>query len=371
MVLNAGMIRNGEEAFMKPLSRNSRTGVGLSKLSMFPDEVYEPKAGFEPALALLERMGIGHIDIRRVNGVDSVIDASADDLDAAVRLLRKHAITVAMLATPIFKCPIHGNEGPAWGGHHGIGARIDYQRYMDLLPRTFTLAEKFGTRKIRCFAFWRQHRLDDVFDEVVEKLARAAELAKAAGFQLLLENEHNTLAGTGVEQARILKAINNRSILGIYDEGNSRRINGDIKADYEAMRGWIGHIHVKHRRLDVICGWPTVIQPYHDLVSGYRTFFLWKQPKGPFRGEIRVGGKKFQISAARTTLSLDNSDVEYFRPLFQNLKNDGYEGLIAVDNGWEGFEDRLPVPELEAHITTAMADLARLLDEIWTGKSGT
>jgi sugar phosphate isomerase/epimerase len=315
-------------------------------------------------------MGIGYIDIRRVNGIDSVIDASDNDLDAAVRLLNKHNIKVAALATPIFKCPIHGNEGPAWGGHHGIGRKIDYQRYLDLLPRAFSLAEQFGTRKIRCFAFWRQHKLDDVFDEVVEKLGRAAELAKAAGFQLLLENEHNTIVGTGVEQARVLKAINNRSILGIYDEGNSRRINGNITADCEAMRGWIGHIHVKFRRLDVICGWPTPIQPYPDLVSGYRAFFLWNQPKGPFKGEIRLGGKKFELSAARTTVNLGNSDVDYFRPLFQTLKNDGYEGLIAVDNGWEGLKERLPVPEFEAHIMTGMADLARLLDEIWMQGSG-
>jgi sugar phosphate isomerase/epimerase len=275
-----------------------------------------------------------------------------------------------MLGTPIFKCPIHGNEGPAWGGHHGVGRKIDYRRYLDMLPRTFSLAEKFGTRKIRCFAFWRQQRLDDVFDEIVDKLGRAVELAKAAGFQLMLENEHNTTAGTGVELARILKAINDPTILGIYDEGNSRRINGDIMADYEAMRGWIGHIHVKHRWLDVICGWPTPIQPYPDLVSGYRTFFLWNQPKGPFKGEIRLGGKKFEVNAARTCVKLGNSDVDYFRPLFQNLKNDGYEGLISVDNGWEGFEDRPPVPELEANVMTGMADLARLLDEIWTGGAG-
>lgn len=340
-------------------------GPGLGKLSMFPDEVYVPEAGFEPALALLHRMGIGYIDLRRVNGIDSVIDASDADLTRAQQLLDKHHVKVAALATPIFKCPIHGNEGPAWGGHHGIGRKIDYHHYLDLLPRTFELAARFDTKNIRCFAFWRQHRLDDVFNEVVDKLGRAADLAQAAGFQLLLENEHNTLAGTGVEQARVLRAINRPSIRGIYDEGNSRRINGDILADYEAMRGLIGHIHVKHRRLDVICGWISANLPYPDMASGYRTFFLWHQPVHTFKGEIQVGRKKFPIAAQRTTEKLSYAAVDYFRPLFTNLKNDGYEGLITVDNGWEGLHDRLPVAEFEEHITTGMADLARLLDEIW------
>ena len=322
----------------------SQKGVGLSKLSMFPDEVYGPEAGFEPALTLLERMGVGYIDIRRVNGIDSVIDASDNDLDTAVRLLKKHNIRAAVLATPIFKCPIHGNEGPAGAATTESGAKSITNATWTCCRGHSRSRSSLAPGKIRCFAFWRQHKLDDVFNEVVEKLGRAAELAKAAGFQLLLENEHNTIVGTGVEQARVLKAINNRSILGIYDEGNSRRINGDIKADYEAMRGWIGHIHVKHRRVDVICGWPTPIQPYPDMASGYRTFFLWNQPKGAFTGEIRLGGKKFEVNAARTTVNLGNSDVDYFRPLFQNLKNDGYEGLIAVDNGWEGLKERLPVP---------------------------
>ncbi len=344
----------------------SKYRVGLSKLSMFADEVHGVGSSFETALILLEKMGIGYIDIRRVNGINTIVDAPEDDLDTAVKLLKKHNIKVSMLATPLFKCPIHGNEGPAWGGHHGVGSKIDYNHYLDLMPRTFALAEKFGTRNIRCFAFWRQRPLDEVFDEIVEKLGRAVRIARAAGFQLLLENEHNTIAGTGVEQARILKAINDRTLLGIYDEGNSRRIAGDIMADYEAMRGWIGHIHVKHRWLDVTCGWPTPIQPYADLISGYRTFFFWRQPNEPIKGEVSLGGKKFEVNAARTCINLGNSDVDYFRPLFQSLKDDGFEGLISVDNGWEGFT-KGQIPDLEPTVMAGMADLAQLLDEIWTG----
>ena len=178
---------------------------------MFTDEVYTPEALLSPALALLERMGIGHIDIRRVNGVDSVIDVD-DDLDAAVRL---QGSTLSrwrrLVGRPFSSARFMENEGPA-----GRPPRHWSQNRLPALhgPAATDLHARgeIGTRKIRCFAFWRQHRLDDVFDEVVEKLGRAADLAKASGFQLLLENEHNTLAGTGVEQARILKAINNQSI---------------------------------------------------------------------------------------------------------------------------------------------------------------
>ena len=194
-----------------------------------------------------------------------------------------------------------------------------------------------------------------------------AQRAAEAGLQVA-DSAGQLLGRKGFHQ-KLLDARFGRLLLGDQLAEPGARDDGDIGADYEAMRGWIGHIHIKHRRLDVICGWPTVIQPYPDLVSGYRTFFLWNQPKGPFNGEVRLGGKKFRINAARTTLNTSYTDVEYFRPLFQNLKKDGYEGLIAVDNGWEGFEDRLPVAEFEAQITTAMADLARILDEIWSEES--
>ncbi|MEJ1971320.1 MAG: TIM barrel protein, partial [Lacunisphaera sp.] len=339
---------------------------GMKKLSMYADEVYPASAGFEPALALLQRLGIEHIDLRRVNGVDSLINASAADLDAARRLLKKYGIKVAGLGTPLFKCPLRGVQGPVWGGHHGIGARIGYERYMDLLPRTFTLADQFGTNNIRVFAFWRQHNLDEVFDEVVDKLGRAAEVARKAGHKLFLENEHNCIVGTGVEQGRLLKAINSPSLVGIYDEGNSARIGGVIADDYAAMRGWIGHVHMKHRRLDVTCGWMSPHQQLLDQKSGgYRPYFLWRQPKAPFTGQIRYGNKTFELHGQRTTENVTHSVVDHFRPLLQNLKDDGYDGVIAVDNAWDGLRSRMPVAELDPVVNEGMRAFGQLIEEVW------
>ncbi|MEJ1971263.1 MAG: TIM barrel protein [Lacunisphaera sp.] len=345
--------------------RQPATDPGMKRVSMFPDEIYPPSAGFAAGLKLLNRLGIEHIDLRIVNGHQNVINASDEDLATAKRLLAEHRIKPAGLTTPIFKCPLRGSHGPAWGDHHNVPTNGNYAQHLDLLPRAFALAELFGTPNIRCLGFWREYALDEVFAEVVDKIGRAAEIARAAGHTLYLKNEHNCIVGTGVELARVIRAVNLPNLVAIYDDGNTGRIGGDVVADYVALRGLIKHINLKHRRLDVMCGWMSACRKFADQRSDYRPYYLWKQPDGPFRAQINYGGKVFDLQTQRTTEALRHTIVDQTRWLLQQLHADGYEGLITVENAWDGINGRLPPAELEAAIVAGMRPFAEVMEEIW------
>ena len=343
-------------------------------ISVFADEIYEAKAGFEPALALLQRIGVEYTDLRVVNGYDHFMNVSEAQLDDLQRLLKKYNIKVAALGTPLFKCSLRSAANPSWGAHHraniGIKKEITYEYYLNQLPRAFALADRFGTDNIRCFSFWREYALDEVFDEIVEKLGRAAQVAGAAGHKLYLENEHNTMAGTGIEQARILRAVNSPSLTGIYDDGNSGRIGGiPFPDDYDAMRGLIGHVHLKFEKLDVMCGWPSTARPHIDLRSGYRPYFMWHQPGMPFKSEIKSGDEIFKVNGQRAFLTAAHSVFYNHRAFFTALKRDGYKGFITIDNSsFEGLDRRLgraSLVELEADVQETVEALRQSIREAW------
>jgi len=338
-------------------------------ISIFADEIYEPSAGLEPSLAMLQKLGVDHIDLRMVNGYDSFINASEQDLANAERLFARYGIKIAGVATPLFKCPLRGSTGPAWGNHHSIGPIVSYRHYLDLLPRAFALADRFGTRNIRCFAFWRQHALEEVFHEVVEKLGRAARMAEASGHMLYLENEHNTMAGTGLEQARIIRAVDSPSLVGIYDDGNSGRLGGvPYPDDYEAMRGRIGHVHLKFQRLEVLCGWLSPARARIEQRSGYRPYNIWHQPTAPIKGEIKIGPTTFRIDRSRTFGTATHALFDHYRPLLRALRRDGYRGAFSIDNGWEGYRHRQAqdnVADLEADVKRVVESLRQLIVETW------
>jgi hypothetical protein len=317
---------------------------------------------------------VKYTDLRVVNGYDHIMNLSDPQLDDLQRLLEKYRIKVGALGTPLFKCPLRGSGNPTWAAHHranlGVQKQLDYKYYLDLLPRAFALADRFETDNIRCFSFWREYEFDEVFDEVVEKLGHAAELAQASGRKLFLENEHNTMARTGVELARILKAVNSPSLTGIYDDGNSARVGGSMYPDdYYAMRGMIGEVHVKFEKLDVMCGWMNAARPTVKLTSGYRPYFIWQQPNAPFKGEIKIGNKVFEIDGQRTFLTMDHPVTDHLRPLLMALKKDGYQGRIAIDNS--AFEDldrrigRARVADEEATVQKSVESLRRLIAEVW------
>ena len=142
-------------------------------------------------------------------------------IDALAATLKRFGIKVAALETPVFKCPLRRNNAITWGYSPGFSTDMTLPYHFWYLDRAFEIADRLEVEQIRCFSFWREYPLDDALDDAVNKLGAAAAKAEAAGKRLYLQNQPDTLAGTGVELARIVKAVNSSHLKAAYDVANS------------------------------------------------------------------------------------------------------------------------------------------------------
>ena len=118
------------------------------KIGIFTDEVHPD---FATGLGVMREHGIMYAELRTVNGTN-LMDLSPDGLDDVERLLKQNGIQVSALGTPIFKCPLEGRERKIEGDTFGA-QEMTYEEHLALLPHCFALAERFGTRVVRCFSF--------------------------------------------------------------------------------------------------------------------------------------------------------------------------------------------------------------------------
>jgi L-ribulose-5-phosphate 3-epimerase len=288
----------------------------MLRISVFSDEIYGTDRSFEDTLALMQRLDIEYTDLRIVDGVN-ILDIEDDDLDVLERTLARYGVKVAALGTPLFKCALRGQRGPDWGSRHGFSQELSYEGHLELLPRAFAIADRFGTTSIRCFSFWREYELDEVFDEVVEKLSRAARRAGQLGHALAMENEYSCFAATGLESARILRVVDSPYLTSLYDPANSLLHHGTpYPDDYEALRDLISHIHL------------------HDQV-------------------VEVGEQRQFIPV------VESSNVDY-RGLFSALREDDYAGFLTLENYYRG-------QDAEANLARSVSTLRALLAETWQG----
>ena len=348
------------------MKTNVPRGKGWT-LSMQPDEIYPSEAGLEPALALLARLGVTHADLRVVNGRDSFVRLGDEQIDALGRLLQKYGLSVGVLETPVFKCPLRKNHAIRWGYAPGYSPDMNVADHRSCLARALAIADRLGAESLRCFAFWREYELDEVFDEVVEKLAAAAGQAAVVERKLLLQNQPDTLAGTGVELARIVRGVGSPHLLAAYDPANSARRGGvPYPDDYAALRGLLGAVQVRFQALDVRSG---CVTPQKNDFSGPKLgsspALFWRQPDLPVSGWVAFGGRRIALEGVRTFLRVEETVGIDYRSFFSELKKDGYAGPISVDTSYF-VNDSGPVShaKIEADVEKTFSSLKQLIAEV-------
>ena len=292
------------------------------KISVCNDALLPGMPFFERSLALLSGLGIEYIEPRLIDN-KHILNMSNDEIHELKKTLKKYNMKVGGLGTPVFKCPLRGYDEPEWakgkthgyekGNHKGDGA---YEDHLKLLERAFEISDMLDALSIRCFSFWREYAMDEVFDEVVEKIQKGVRMARSSGHILAIENDSSQMAGTGVEMARIIRAVG-EGLTGIYDFGNSWHGGGIVYPDdFEALKGGLlSHIHIKHESME-------------NETTGERTIV--------------------PITVKRN----------YYHPDFLNaLHKDGYKGLIGVDSIF-------PASNAEESIKTAIGDLKKFIKEM-------
>ncbi len=287
------------------LSAAETSPAAGSKLGIISDELTD---NLEDALEFISSYGLHWTELRVIWG-KNIMTASQADLDRAKKLLERHNVQVSDIASPIFKWNLPQMPANAGEKRDTFNASFVEEDADKLLEDSFRLARFFGARKVRIFSYWRVREPDKAYPYVRDRLAKAARLAAQNDILLVLENEHSCNVGTGRELGRILKDVNSPNLRGNWDAGNAVMLGEyPYSEGYQAVRGYIGHVHIKDVRKDPQTGkleWAPVGAGVVD----------WKGQMQAFRKD----GYSETMSLETHYLRPDGSKVESTRESLEGL----------------------------------------------------
>lgn len=187
----------------------------------------------------------------RVVWDSNVLDLTDDELDRALRVLRKHGLAVDSIASPLLKCTLP--DAPEVDERFQRDVFASNHTFADqdrLAERAFAIAKEAGARLVRVFSYWRTIRPEAVFERVVTALRELAERAAEYDLILGLENEHACNVSTGREAAKVLAAADHPNLQIVWDPANAL-VAGETPA-LDGLRllpvDRIAHVHAKDRR---------------------------------------------------------------------------------------------------------------------------
>lgn len=225
------------------------------RLGIITDEVSDDPA---EACKLIAEWGLPVIELRTAWG-KNLLELDDQELDRLEKAVTDNGLEVVGIASPVFKSPL--DEQPREQAADFALAGVEtMEAQLELLEHACRLAVRFNARMVRVFTFWRQEITDDVLDELVEKLARAAKVTGDHGLLLAIENEPVCIVGTGPELARLFTALDNdlpaalRPSLGaLWDPGNALALGAHdtYPAGYQTFEPeHIVHVHLKDLRFE-------------------------------------------------------------------------------------------------------------------------
>jgi sugar phosphate isomerase/epimerase len=114
----------------------------------------------------------------------------------------------------------------------------------ETLPRTCEMALRLKAPRIITFGFMREEGIEEA--AVVEALLKAADIIGSFGLEMPVENEPGSYCDTGVNTARIIKAIG-QSHVGINWDPANAVVAGEAAypVGYAAVLPYIQNIHLK------------------------------------------------------------------------------------------------------------------------------
>lgn len=233
----------------------------MIRLSAFADEI---SPDLDEQIAVLSLEHIHFLDLRGVWNTN-VLDLTDQQVARIKETLDAHGIGVAAIGSPIGKVPIDSS----------------FDEHLHRFERAIAVAHALQTPSIRIFSFYPPARLkggsDDsgavnpaeYRDEVLRRLREMTARARAAGVILLHENEKDIYGDTIDRCVDLLQSCDDTHFQAVLDPANFIQCGQTPYPDaYEALRPWLGYVHVKDARSDgsvVAAGegvthWPDLLQ---------------------------------------------------------------------------------------------------------------
>ncbi|HWL10989.1 MAG TPA: TIM barrel protein [Planctomicrobium sp.] len=228
-------------------------------LSAFADEAANRKTAVEQ-LSVLSALGLKYysprfIDVTGSGTVKHVVELSDGELAQLAELHKEYGMSVTSIGSRIGKIKLLNQED---GSHNKF---IPFDEYMaGEVASTIRAAKALGAKLIRGFSFYQPkgEAPDGYVDQAVPLVAKIAEEFGKHGIVYGLEVEANLIGQNGKMLAELASKIDRDNLVVIFDGGNLSSQNMDpvqCFKEYEAMRPYIGWIHIKDYSIDPALEW--------------------------------------------------------------------------------------------------------------------
>lgn len=235
-------------------------------LSGFSDEI-APELDLQ--LAALQEWGVTHLELRAADGVN-VSDFTPEKVREVKAKLEAAGISVSSIGSPLGK----------------IGIQEDFAPHLDKLKRTLEIQKELGAPYVRMFSFYipQDQNPADFREEVLDRLGRMVEEAKAWDSVLLHENEKDIYGDNASRCKELMDAFYGPHFQALFDFANFVQVGQETLPAYELLKPYVTYVHVK----DAQWGTGTVVpagqgdghvgEILADLIGGGWKGFLSLEP---------------------------------------------------------------------------------------------
>lgn len=196
-------------------------------LSGFSDEI-APELDLQ--LAAIREWGLSHIELRAADGVN-VSDFSTEKVKEVKNKLAGAGVSVSSIGSPIGK----------------IGMEEDFAPHLEKLKRTLEIQKELGAPYLRMFSFYipQGRAPEDFREEVLDRVGRMAEEAKAWDSVLLHENEKGIYGDSAPRCKELLEAFYGPHFKAVFDFANFVQVGQQTLPAYELLKPYVEYVHVK------------------------------------------------------------------------------------------------------------------------------
>lgn len=235
-------------------------------LSGFSDEI-APELDLQ--LAAIREWGLSHIELRAADGVN-VSDFSTEKVKEVKNKLAGAGVSVSSIGSPIGK----------------IGMEEDFAPHLEKLKRTLEIQKELGAPYLRMFSFYipQGRAPEDFREEVLDRVGRMAEEAKAWDSMLLHENEKGIYGDSAPRCKELLEAFYGPHFKAVFDFANFVQVGQQTLPAYELLKPYVEYVHVKDAQWDTGAVVPAgqgdghVKEILTDLIGGGWKGFLSLEP---------------------------------------------------------------------------------------------
>jgi sugar phosphate isomerase/epimerase len=208
----------------------------------------------EYALAVMLDYGLNYAELQYVWDKE-VGDLDDAEVSRAQRLITQYQVKVCCISRHIFAGLLVGQTEVGEEAHN---------RQMMALRRCMDMAKALNCDLVRIMSFRKEMILfgsggaevwnvtKGAWDKLKLLLTPAIELAEDQGITLVVETGNNGMINSGYLARKLIDELRCQHLRILWDPANSLYSNERAYPDgYEAVRGYLAHIHLKDCRVDI------------------------------------------------------------------------------------------------------------------------